>query len=624
MDAVSRLILSLIQNCYQIADIDLDDRLYYREIRFSDFLILSMNTPGMDAYVECMHEYGIPVVSDSKQDVSRNRYLLAVYRLYAYLVNPYDAAARAGALELLEVLGAQDAWRNEAVLQTLYEDTKAMSAYGCLQYLVSHPELYLSKDQEIEDYEISDLQVKLIQMSEAVTTGTQGNRRHVLDAMTDYMETVVEHELVPGRDVNADRFMNLHKAKGLEGGIVIWTNRYENKEFKQGSYRCGNIFYPSVNYTSKGFTRAEWCAYGGDESLISRAMEEDACETIRLEYVAATRAKQAFIFMDRYGAKPGNLFSEGFDLTALKSVKEIVGQYREAGSATPVHVLPVEMRELRTLDKADEQTLADPLYLSESPSDYEDESAGKAGKTAAAVAGSAPGHQQGPEPDQAPGKPERPRGNIFGTVMHRAFELVIDRWNCEPAKMGITSDMLIPSCVKQAVNESIDDIPEGEVGQYESFLTEAVMAFGYWYSASDLKKDAEKIYTELPFSYLEEGKGQPGAGDSMAEGAGGLSAPAEPYAPVWMHGEADLVIRSRKGEYTIVDYKSDDDANYPTEEAFLERLRGKYAPQIAAYQKAVRRVFGLNPDAEIRMLIVSFSRKQVETGKTLRVRVTQL
>ena len=602
---VCRLILTLVGNAHKIADYDRNGKLYFRDIKFSDFLILSMNTPGMDEYKSAFNEYGIPVAMDSKTDISSEKELSAFVRLYAFIANPYDRTAREGALEALWKLGLADVKKNEEILEALILDTKDMSAYGAVEYLAKRPELYLSKDKDIEGHRIYDIQKKIVQMTEAIKSGAYGNKGTVLDALREYCGGIVEHELIMEKDIDAVRFMNLHKAKGLEGGIVIWANRIENKTFHEDSYRTGRDFYPSLKYS--GFSGTEWCAVSGDKKLMDNARLQDECENIRLEYVAATRAKQALIFMDRYNAKEGNMFTNGYNLDSLPSIAEVVKKFDDnsddASETTTLDITGADQKK----DSTKQTKLSSPVFSSESPSDYENDSAGRVTvnrnngenddtKTDVASTSERRAMEEGVIP--------RPTGAVFGTVMHRAFELVIDRWNCSCEELGIEKDRFVPACIDQAVNESADDIPEGDVEKIKTFLYEAVMAFGRWFVQSDIKKRAEHIYTELPFSYIKE-------------------TDDENNPDIWMHGEADFVARLDDGSYHILDYKSDNDALYPDEDSFTERLWGKYSPQIDAYTEAVSRVFKTGPD-KIRASLVSFSQKDLKDGEKLRVRVTDI
>lgn len=583
--AVCKLIKSLMDNKYLIADRDNNRNVFYREIKYSDFLVLCMNTPGMSDYEECFHRYGIPVIMDSKSDVSCDHDLHMFIRFYEYLTSPMDVAAKIGALEALDISGASDRLCNEKILEQIYKETENLSAYGCVKYLLNNPALYLYKDIEIQDYEIKDLQKKIIQMTESIQAQTFGNRAALLQEMKEYCSKNVEHELLLKRDIDAVRFMNLHKAKGLEGNIVIWTNRTENRIFRAGSYRYGHTFYPSIGYVFNNRRITEWTAYDGDQKLIDKAKAEDDSEAIRLEYVAATRAKQAIVFMDRYNKSDGNLFSVGYDLGALNSVETIISEYKENPESPEIADFDISARTIYKRKTESDIEYRKPVYSSESPSDYENNDAGRI-KT----------------DDSSKLEHKRPTGNIFGTVMHRAFELVVNRRNVDSKKIDIPSIDFVQSCIRQAVNESIDDIPEKDISLYEEFLKDAVMAFGIWFWHTDIKKNADAIYTELPFSYMK-------------------NTDDETKSPVWMHGEADLVARLKDGSFYILDYKSDSDEKYPDEKTFEERLRGKYTPQINAYREAVCRVFKTKPQ-NVKAALISFSQKKVKKNEKLRLRVT--
>lgn len=586
--ALCSLIRKLIDGKYMIEE---DGKL--REVRYSDFLILCMYTPMMSTYSSEMQKNGIPYVMDSKIDISGYYPVNCLVRMYAYLTTPYDVAAKVGAMEAMRTLDAADRDKNARILQQLQEDTKKMSGYGCLQYLMEHMELVLMKNVKYNDFAMADIQKKLTQMAEAVQTEGHKSREAILEALKTYVGQIVEREVQLEKEPNAVRFMNLHKAKGLEGNIVIWTSRVENMGFK-GTYRMGRDFYPTINGKIKGVNVTLWAAYNGDDQIIDQAQAEDMSESIRLEYVAATRARQAFVFMDRY-SKVGNMFSTGYDLTKLKSVKDIVAAKSSTGGAgttvTPTvkPFLPCG-REEEAKRCAESRLQAQALFLDQSPSELENENAGKQGML-----------KETPVEEQ--GNLKRPTGNIFGTVMHRSFELLIQRW--QGNKMSADSEMegLYEICIRQAINESRQDIPEGEEEKYVNFLREAISAWGKWFASSELSRNGVAFYTELPFSYLKE-----------TENADEI--------PVWMHGEMDLVVKCADGTFWVLDYKSDNDARYPDEAGFEERLRGKYFRQIEAYKDAVVQLFGVDGD-KVRASLISFSQKDLREGENLRVRVTE-
>lgn len=588
-----RLINTLRNGDYRIPEFKEDGSVCYRRIVFSDFLIMCMNTKGMQDYADTFHRFGIPVIMDGKTDMSADGVLRAFIRIFGYLADPGDRLAREGAMESLIRSGSRDTGFNEKLLAELLDRTADMTAYGCIEYLCEHPEFYMELNSDIPEFRLQEHLRRIIQMTERVQTEDFGNRSDLLCAMRDYLEVTMEHELVPERDPDAVRFMNLHKAKGLEGNIVIWTNRMENRSFREGCYRIGRDFYPSIVLKAGSHDYTEWVAYGGDRALIDRARAEDRDECTRLEYVASTRAKQVLIFMDRYNDKAGNMFSEGYDLTNLDSIRDILGDAKGCGDTSePVseqagqesRIIEIAYPGIKSED-ADKSAKCDPLYKSESPSDYEDDLSGKA------LLKSGTGRK-------------RPVGNILGTCMHRVFELVLNRWDCDPEALGIAPDRLVTGCIRQALGEHIIDIKPDEYDDYYAFLFDAVMAFGKWYVSSELKKGAERIFTEFPFYYID---------GSLSGGS----------TPVWMHGEADLVILMKDGSLHVIDYKSDDDAAYPDERSFEERLRGKYTPQIDAYREAISRELKI-PTDRISCELISFSYRDVLPGDKIRIRCTSL
>jgi len=62
---------------------------------------------------------------------------------------------------------------------------------------------------------------------------------------------------------------------------------------------------------------------------------------------------------------------------------------------------------------------------------------------------------------------------------------------------------------------------------------------------------------------------------------------------VWMEGVIDLLIQTRAGDTWILDWKTNQPAAGEDHRLFLNYLRQKYLPQLAAYQKALEQGFGM-------------------------------
>ncbi len=593
-DAVCRLITGMHGNK------DIEDEGTIRKIKYSDFLVLCANTYHMDVYVQKMKEYQIPFTMIAKVYATTNYYLNAFIRMYAFTADPYDKGSIEGALETLAISGSSDTKDNLNILDVIRNETRRMSGYGCLKYLIEHMDLVIKKGLDIDLYETSDLQRKLYQMTENIMISDHDSRGDILRKLKDYASSQIVKEIVLEEKKDVVRFMNLHQAKGLEGGIVIWTNRYENKEFKAGNYRKNKYFYPDIEDDNQyGLPTVVWSSITADPALASQAETESIEELIRLEYVAATRAKQALIFMD--SCSDGNpLFSEGYELDKLPSIASMATGVMQASSTNATAVAPQSAEE-RLADKAASKAHSVKLFRSVVPSKLEDKKAGKDIK------------KQDTESD-------RVRGNIVGLSMHRCFELVMERREMNPTEPVLASDMIKKMCVIQALNENSEFIPAGEFDRYKDFLAGALKAFEKWFVSHDEYKDAEKIYTELPFSYMitdvmnDFDQNEDNSVEYDSESADNDAKP-----PVWMHGEADLVIKLKDGTCHIIDYKSDDDSKYPDEESFVQYLNQKYTPQVAEYKRAVSGILDI-PKEKISVFLVSFTdRNTVDSSIELRL-----
>lgn len=582
-EAVKDLILNLISGNHLIVDYEADGTAKTRKIRYSDFLIMCATMPEMDVYADCLKQYDIPFVMDSKSDLSANTILTNFCKVYEFLVNPYAYENRVAVTECLERLGVGKD-NAEKTLSLLLAQTMNMTDVSKITYLRDNLDLLLGIGNDIAETDLLDIETKITQMTEKVLARTPANGVSLTRALRDYVSSKLEHQLALNDKQDAVRFMNLHKAKGLEGNIVIWTNRREKETFHYGEYRVGNKVYPAIFKKNRDNNVLAWAGYKRDTALREAAIAADEAEQIRLEYVACTRAKQAFIFMDRLDVNGAGLFTSGYALGELPSITEVILENEN----NPVEsISAIVQLELNSGNRPDDKSLS-AVFVSHSPSEFEDENAG------AKLKG-----------ERVAGILNRPSGGVFGTTMHRSLELLVNRMTLTKAQMdaaGLDATRIIDACYRQAINESLEDIPFAELADYEAFIHEILIAFGKWWNATKMPEKVEKAYTELPFSYFY---------DDKEEGS------------VWMHGTADLVLKMKDGSYLIIDYKSDTDESYPDESSFEVRLRGKYYMQIECYKKAVSRVFNISEDI-IKTEIVSFTQKQLAEQEKLRVRITEI
>lgn len=569
-----KFIRNTVDYKYQICEYDANNNPKARNIRYSDFLVLCYSKTDMEKYLEEMHKCGIPVQINGALHLEENKALNAFVRLFDYLTHPYDKLKKAGAIEYLQNNG----FRDEAVAHRLSNEVKGMSDAGIAAYLLQNYHLLLPVGSHISSAELLSVQTKLHQMVETVLGAQRRGNEGMAEQFRQYCKAVVERELPLQENEDAVRFMNLHKAKGLEGNIVVIAKRTENKAFRESSFCDQTEYYPVC---SDDYGKVEWSSYRNKQNVLQRAQGADAAEKIRLEYVAATRAKQVFVVMDAINESA--MFTD----------------YKFCDSAPLVDSIENIINltyPLTNLQEAAAQTVnewgtkripQEPVYYDYSPSDFEkkvgqkkkpDDNAESAGAESTGEAVMA----------EADTKSRRPRGAVFGTAMHRSLELLIERV-LRPAAAASEEnrDRFVRSCAKQALLEGKEEIPTEEVSVYEEYLLKIMECFAAWEQETKVLQCAKEVYTELPFSFYDE--------EMLVEGE---------EKPVWMNGTADLIVRDAEGNYTVLDYKSDRSSNY-TEEEFEEVLKKKYTGQLLMYRKAVSRLFGVD-ETSIKLKLLSF------------------
>lgn len=559
--SLSRLIYNLVNGDYYICDYDKDKKTFTRRIKYSDFLVLCYSQLEMNMYLKAMNKIGIPVSLYGKIPLGVNRALISFARLFDFLTHPYDRLKRAGAIECLEKNNVYD----ERVLSWFIEETKDMSGAGIAGFLCGSLELLVPHNIKIDKNQISSVQKKVYQMVESVLHEQDSTGKPLSEGFWNYSKKIIDRELSLDYDGDEVRFMNAHKAKGLEGNIVILVKRKESMSFKEGPYRKGDEYYPAC---SDGY-RCAWSAYRDIPGVFAQAKVEDEQEKTRLEYVVATRAKQAFIIMD--AIKPDTIFSQYSIVQENNSVESIVDDGNVVAYVSPPEIAS-DSYSIAIVPKvcANGRLQNEPVYSACKPSDFEETSKLRA-QAKKELLDKGISLKLG----------RRPKGNIFGDAMHRSLELMINRWVANDITDVSYDAKNIQVSVGQTLNERTDILSEADVVLYSEYLIKILECFVKWARASKVFEGAQGVYTELPFSYYEEGENS-----------------------VWMNGAIDLIVKDKDGKFTVYDYKSDRDINY-TKEVFVESLKEQYSGQLRQYRHAVGRLFDVGED-EIGLRIVSF------------------
>ena len=150
----------------------------------------------------------------------------------------------------------------------------------------------------------------------------------------------------------------------------------------------------------------------------------------------------------------------------------------------------------------------------------------------------------------------RPDGNVFGTVLHRMFELVINQIKNDKIDKNL--------CINQAMMESYTDIAKEERDLYSKYLEKQLDKF-LESNVVQMVKESEEYYPEYEFSYIDGNE--------------------------WKNGKADLIIVF-KDKIRIIDYKTDKIPSGKDGKEMLEKhLEDAYGDQQRLYVEAIKKCF---------------------------------
>lgn len=660
--AAVQLILGLVNDkSYKITEYEKDEQGSLipkkRNVEYRDFLLICQEKEKMDQYVKMLHKYNIPVLVYGEIKLKKEPVLRTYMRLYKYLLSPSSNDKneyRMAALEALRVTLHSPTEQvlqetSEKILDSLSRQTKGMTDYGKAQFLEKQVPLLFEKSdiqQATANIETHMAQTYIRQMLEYVFSGKPVSGMELTQQMEDYLENGIERELSLEENANAVRFMNLHKTKGLEGNIVVFLGRTGKKNAVKGAYRQYQgpdciIYYPGTYRKRNDNTKTrDWASIESIKKLRTAYEMDNRAEFRRLEYVLATRAKQAVVFMDvlndekgLFGPDPGNehpyIFKIGKDqarsLRGLINSVILEDYYKIPDNLNPYDFDKWSITKTELQDSGESNgnyERISPSKLENNYSKTEDAEKGRAKEE---------GHTMDAEKSiELP----RPIGSIMGNVMHRAMELLVNRLAITKNRPGQEElDDIISYSTRQAVAENIADIEKssyedsmedeedtgagfdredvensGKFGakEYEDFVMECGKEYCRWLYGEfgDSFAQEYKIYTEIPFQRAYEESGR----------------------KMWMNGTADLVLQNKNHEFVLIDYKSDNDYLI-SETAMHQVLKEKYEPQQDAYEDILNEIFEPKPK-DIRRVLVSFSQKdengKLYSGKKVRVRATEL
>jgi ATP-dependent helicase/nuclease subunit A len=550
----------------------------------SDFMIITRVKKNLHIYANALEENGIPYAITGSTTLNDIRELRLLYLCLKTILNPDDQTALAGTLRS-ELFGFSDAMLYEYSLKggqfsfieqvpdTLEDKTKLLftETFEKLkqfrQYFRQIPAVS-ALEKMISDLGLLPLAclgsgghlkagglVKCIELIRTLRTELWSPSEivHFLNILID-REISYDSLSVSGDKGNVVRVMNLHQAKGLEARVVFLADPGGKRKHEPDLHIVREAAgIPGKNQT-KGYMLIQKKINFNNEPIAhpeqweeQRKNEQEFLinEDTRLYYVAATRAKQVLVVVQKQSNETKN-FWVNFK-AALSPVPELPDygpqpapvyhtcgiapeDIHDAGETIESNIV-LSMSRTYQVKKAKEYALHEyPGHLLQ----FHAETAGPGGMAPAAEDARESGEY----------------GTEWGELIHRLLEV----------KMK-DNTLDLSSLADSLINEY-----ELEPGLKERalLLVESVMQSDIWKRA--LK--SSRVFTEIPFQILLDEKYKPGL-------------------PTIVRGVIDLIFYENHG-WVLVDYKTDKIENNKV----FNRLITVYTPQLLLYADAWKRITG--------------------------------
>ena len=588
INTLVNVITRLVDNKFTIWD---KDEKEYRPIAYRDFLVLCYSKYSMEEYMDALIQNSVPVQLSGLSHISGVAEIQRLFTLYNYLAYPRNKRATEAARQVVvrQIITSNNVMEADDRLKILAEDTYRLDGAGCLYYLARHLEYLLDPGKMYDKNRIIRLQAQIQQMIESVLASAPNNRQAIAQALDECIEREKESELSLRENADAVRFMNVHKSKGLEGRIVIVCKRSENRMFRHSSYQEKRSdgkyhFYPSVDEPISPFASNYFTAYANDENILEQAKTEETDENYRLDYVEVTRAMEALIILNSIGWQEVGLKQYDFSKANILSdfLDRFANESKEDIDDEDLHNYNVAVYDTTRWNPAVTAEQKEKQYWRLSPSQLEmnietgalEDDIENAGATFAA----------------------RPKGNLFGTAMHRSFELMIQKLK-EKKRDKVSQEI----CVIQALTEIMDDLAERygaraeDVAKwYATHLNQLVANFAVDKKITELLESGAAVYTEYPFSLYISRKSNPEVFKALEailpeEKCQDLL-PEKEEQVVWVNGKADLVAVYPNGAIYILDYKSDATGDL-SEDEFMIIIHERYDGQMELYRQMLAIAF---------------------------------
>lgn len=604
--ALAFLIKYLVSRC-KIYDENLKEN---RDIRFKDILVITKNKEETLAVTRELRENKIEVKSTEEEKYFENKTCYKFYRLLKYLKKPSDISEFVAVTDTIWSFSAKE---YEIILDFIKENEefnlddlrkKFVSYNENYEKVFKSLKIYLGFAEEKKDistlseYFYNDLDnlfpdfanedkfyiERELVMLRSLIEKIRENNAKTLSEIISVIEEIKNKSVRVNANIlykNSDfvNVMNLHKAKGLEGEIVILYVKAKSKNkpkerrnyFDYENNKGYLVIKDNYKHLKFGFIQKD---------LIEIEERENFEENIRLDYVAATRAKEALIFIKNSKDEfydYMNVLRKFNKVGSINFEKEVEEKEIQKECYTFKNFLPLILNS---------KVYCKPLYVK--------------------TTGSKSGFQEDNFDERKTFKREkRPKGNRFGTLVHRIFEtltkgyldnsIILDDFDYENHIKNLIFENIsndgfdLTFCENFGFEKEYDKMSlrkSGEIAEkiferWSEYFKENVQSV-FKNEILPVIRGKKKVYSELQVGIFDENE------------------------KVMTKGVMDLVTLNDSGEWEIFDYKTDMmSSNFKSVDEFKIYLEEKYKEQLNTYENILRKILKINEKSEIKKKIIS-------------------
>lgn len=588
-----------------------------RDIRYSDFMLITPKTTSHVYYVNALKKRGISVNLQGRAEFKGQ--ILDVFKGMILYITENQNYAEIYILEALfkkDYTEITDKMKSKAI--PLFNFINACRENG-VNYLLTHIDNFINIVFDITG-KTEDISM-LYQVVEEIKNNVIASYADFVKMFDAITSKQCERQLSLCSNSDDVRILNLHKSKGLQANVVMLldaptkNSRLDDRKHVSMDENGKNHFEVFLS-SAFGKTMPLLCNNKLDEENTREKLKLDE-EYKRLLYVAATRAKEALVvFGNEKMTKDGKKIDDkSYWYSLYKSISEsdeneLHYDVDASKSSLNANNEPLNTRELISKETIDEPIIAElkkakTKHISPSKADDEKLIISKVDDadddnipydTADRVNDDLIQQNVTTEGETTTGVNAKDRVTIIGnecifsptvrgTIIHLIFELAVNYITKDENRVQNRSELiknnpLREELVRYAIKSTlsslrlsnydaiIDVIKRGKtLSEYDNILT----AFLTDDEIQESIKTAKEVYTEYPFKYI-----------SKRSDTSGVTEVTEGIIDLLLVFDDDGIIK-----YQPYDYKSNeknDDTPIPQFEA---QLYSKYKVQFELYKKAL-------------------------------------